>query len=111
MKHVAWVRDNSLTKGAERIVLVMLASAADEENARSFVSIPTLTRWTGLGRSTVIRALGILAYDGAIQVEKRGGQSSLYTVVMADRSQIGTGPNVRQNPSQIETKPVPIWDP
>jgi len=95
-----WAKEVKLSP-TQKLVLLLLA---DAHNAgKSWPSVATLARQSGLHRSSVLRAIGDLSKAGVLTVERRSGRSSIYRlhldstgstarpVAQRDRSQSATG--------------------
>ena len=78
-----FLKSKLLTSDA-RIVFIYLKMHSDNNTGRSFPSLNTLAKETGLSKRTVQRCLSELREKGAISIEHRsndkGTQSNLYTI-------------------------------
>ena len=78
-----FLKSKLLTPDA-RLVFIYLRMHSDNNTGRSFPSLNTLAKETGLSKRTVQRCLSELQEKGAVNVEHRsndrGTQSNLYTI-------------------------------
>lgn len=72
---VSWVLNVSPTKGTEKLLLVGIASHADQRGENAWPGIDTLARYCGVDRRNVQRAIRKLADDGRLIVEDQAGGS------------------------------------
>jgi hypothetical protein len=81
---MAWVIENSQTRGNQYIVLLMIANRADEEGASAWPSIRWLARRSRLSERTVQRAIRKLERGGDLGIEKAAGPkgTNRYQVIM-----------------------------
>jgi hypothetical protein len=81
---MAWVIENSQTRGNQYIVLLMIANRADEDGASAWPSIRWLARRSRLSERTVQRAIRKLEKGGDLGIEKAAGPrgTNLYQVIM-----------------------------
>jgi hypothetical protein len=94
---------------AQRLIVIGLRFYMNPAGTGAFPSIGTLCRVTGLGRSTVKRALRGLEEIGALEVSRTHGRSSQYrlTGFMMDQvDQESTGSSV--DPPLVHGEP-PTW--
>lgn len=93
-----------------KLVLIYLADRANSEH-RTWPSVATICDETGLGRSTVFRALEELRDAGYVSHRQRWNDSNVYQV-FDPQSQSGTGPRAGLTPSQsgtvIPSEPSPV---
>jgi helix-turn-helix protein len=87
-----WVWKYSRSEGNDRLVLLAIADAADEDGTNAWPAVGTLATKTRLSERTIQRCVKALAEMGELRVERnqggRPGQRSdrrpnLYTVLMA----------------------------
>jgi DNA-binding MarR family transcriptional regulator len=83
---VAAVLETSTARGADRLVLLVIAHHADRAGRQSFPGRARIAALAGLNPSTVTRSLAWLEAAGEITRERgaapRGGRSNLYAVVL-----------------------------
>lgn len=111
---MAWVIENSQTRGNQYIVLLMIANRADEEGASAWPSIRWLARRSRLSERTVQRAIQKLAKGGDLGVERGAGPhgTNMFQVIMQPSLYSGTrgdkrdGGGDKLTPRQFEPKGV-----
>lgn len=109
MKALNWVLDLVLpdhgfektSKSAVKFVLVALANHANEKH-ESWVSLPTVSHYTGLDERTVRRALARAVELGLTERRLRPGKSDIYTLKVD--TQNGAQPP-QYGPPSISTPP------
>ena len=81
---MAWVIENSQTRGNQYIVLLMIANRADEDGASAWPSIRWLARRSRLSERTVQRAIRKLEKGVDLGIEKAAGPrgTNRYQVIM-----------------------------
>ena len=82
VQNCCWVREQSRAQGAARMVMMVLASAADDASNRCAVSVPTLARWAGVDERSIYRALEHLEALGELQITRRTGRVTSYFLPM-----------------------------
>lgn len=82
---MGWVIEHSPHKGADLVVLLMLANHAHADGTGSHPSLATLARETRMSRRQVIRIVERLEVAGAIRVARGASEwgTNLYTIVMS----------------------------
>lgn len=77
----------------QKLVLLALADHTNDESGECWPSLTHICRKTGLGRSTVARALKALESDRIIGRKQRGRQTTVYILNVANWSHSGTSAN------------------
>lgn len=107
---MAWVIENSQTRGNQYIVLLMIANRADEDGASAWPSIRWLARRSRLSERTVQRAIRKLEKGGYLGIEWSAGPkgTNRYQVIMQNTLYRGDSPvrGDKLTPRQFEPKGV-----
>lgn len=96
--HVMAMVWESTVPAPERFTLLALADRADEDG-RCWPSIPTLAKKCRTGESTIRRHLASLRTLGAISIEQRWNNSSVYTISLPKLRELTDV----EPPSQLDT--------
>lgn len=85
---MTWVWRQSTATGNDRLVLLAIADAADDEGRNAWPSIATLAAKTRLDERTVRRIVRRLETEGHIEVDRAGGgrYSNTYRVLSTPRA-------------------------
>ena len=113
-----WAWQVSLQRASDRLVLLALAELSNSESAKCWPSVETICGMTSMNRKTVLAVLGRLENLGVIEVQKRHGVASLYTLAIPKTAQVPktvpvpkTAPNKYQKRDDTSakngTEPVP----
>lgn len=70
---VAWVLDQSQSRGFSRLVLISLANHANKETGECWPAIRTLAKEAGVSKSAVAKHVGELVALGELEVVDEGG--------------------------------------
>lgn len=87
VKAISWVFEHSRSRGIDRLVLLALADAANDQGT-AWPSLTTIARKAGIDRRTVSRTIARLVELGELRRHPAsgqsgvGGRSNLYDVVM-----------------------------
>lgn len=77
-----WVWDYSMAEGNDRLVLLKIADNCNDEGMNAFPSVRHISAKCKLSTRTVQRSIKSLEEIGELYIEKRGGTSNTYIVVM-----------------------------
>jgi hypothetical protein len=92
---MAWVFNNSTSTGIDRLVLLAIADAANDEGAEAWPSMSTIARKAGVDKRTVARSIARLEQLGELRRSRNGGRpghggvSNSYRVCMASPQKEG----------------------
>ena len=102
LEAMTWaIEMNGLTP-TENHVLLLLANRHNKDSGLCYPSIPRICTESGLGRSTVIRAIKRLEGRGLLTIEKTFGKSNYYRL----QTSITEIPVSERHPFQRATAPV-----
>jgi hypothetical protein len=110
---MSWVWSSSKSQGIDRLVLLAIADAANDEGNQAWPSIATLKAKTGLSERTVQRSITSLVELGELAVQRNAGRKgvNVYSVTMTPPSESHPGavtPRQADTPSERRLTPVSV---
>lgn len=100
-----WAWRQSFRYGTAKLILLCLADCHNDKTGRCNPSLDYLVRKTGLNRKSIGPAIRWLEENGYVEVERRHGAGSNYTLKTS--TDIGTSTNIGTS-TDIGAAPVPI---
>lgn len=106
IKVMSWVWEHSRAAGIDRLVLLAIADAANDDGAQAWPSGETLARKTGVNLRTVQRSVRRLVDLGEVSVKTNAGKNgaNVYRVHMAAQTP-GTAPPPRRSATPAQRHP------
>ena len=89
---MTWVFQSSRATGSDRLVLLAIADRTNDEGQDAWPSIRAVAEKARMNERTVHRSLVRLEALGELQVERRPGRASVYTIVMQPSLSLPTAP-------------------
>lgn len=102
---MSWVFTHSRAKGFDRLVLLAIADAANDQGGAAWPSLSTIAAKAGIDRRTVTRRIVTLEELGELRRVSHGGRtgvggtSNSYEVVMPDYDEQGQSDTTKQGQS------------
>lgn len=104
-KEVGWVLDHSPYKLAGRLVHIVLAERANEDNGRElWYSVQVIADKTGVSRRTVTNTLAAMVEDGYLEViEEPVGRPTRYRFLMPTQADFAQGGQAIQRGEPVQS--------